>query len=655
MKSTKIVLTGLMGIIGCWISLLPAHCQTTTGTTTGTTAGTTAGATVYSDQLSMSLVPHTVANQYLAVTEAEAGTQGYALRAGGALNIDLKGKWTIVTTGGDPLIPSSANAPLTSSARDPQTRQLGGRSNYMVALIDAPATNATGGVIPGSNDLTSSDTVTSAGAAPAAPAGEHAIEFGKGGFNKILAPTIDSQFPVAHQNSRTVTSVWVDPGSKVAFICFLTLLRDAVRFQYSAYNQDTKQHTVGFKFVTTPYTSNYLSGGFQDDAGAEYGYVSLPGYGLQETEARYDRPNIPSQLFAYDALPNYVIGSRLIMSGLRDTVPPDHLIIADAGFATDASSIDYVFKYTPSQTVRDPISLGTSVLEYWDPRSLQPGQNATIVQYYGLAGASEDFNPPFITATEAPQALSYNIVNSTTTTGATSVQYGPNPFPIKGFVYNASAFHYDPNPLKMLQQIDTIPQQINSGSATLSLGPGIQFSGPDLATKPLGDIANQSEGSATWNISPIGAGAGLATYQLTGGGDPFGNKAILNSLAIPATPNGLFLSSGWQMVSFPFRFGAVSPASVLPILATGQGILVRWDPVGQKYHVFDPNVPDTFIQNIVAGAGYWLYVRPDALVFNPFALPSTATPLDLLVSDSGSVLPGSTGGTNTLGSGVSSA
>jgi hypothetical protein len=202
----------------------------------------------------------------------------------------------------------------------------------------------------------------------------------------------------------------------------------------------------------------------------------------------------------------------------------------------------------------------------------------------------------------------------------------------------------------MLSQGTSIPVTVNDATATLSLGSGLTIPTGQATTQSLGSLANQSEGQAIWSINPAGYGAGAATFQVSGGGNPAGTKAVLDTIQLPATPNGVYYSAGWQMVTFPFTYTGLEFQDLLPILTTGQGFLARWDPQDGTYHYFNVNNPDPYIETPAPGAAYWLYVNADAITSSPFTFPaSEATPLALQSDTSGTSGAGTStsGGTST--------
>ena len=680
MKSELKLALGGLGSAALLMTSILAVAQTATGTYTGL--------------LSTNYIPHTVANQYLAVAMGEIGTQTIVYRDGTTTNIDLKGKWSAVATGGDPDVLASSNQDLSLLGSDPGTGQIGGGSNMMVALVDAPLIAPTGRIpgyldrylhdgglgggnttVTGPNGTTTASTSTT-GTNTNCNSGntnnttnstnntnntnctnEHAVEFGQGGFLTPTTTTTNNtnntnnnnnnntgplspllaQYPTEHDTSKTVTSVWIDPMSDVAFVCFLTLLRDTVRVQYSAINEDIQSHTVGMLVQVQPnnINSRIVNDPVLSQTTNPNGDVYIPGQGLQGTEVRYDQPLVPNQILTYDALPNYNVYTRMILNGLKDIkAPPDHLILGSWLNVGDCCSDNYVYQYDPSQTIADPISWGFGADLYWDPQTLQPQQSRTVVTYYGLGGASEDFTLPYVQASEAPPALSYNQITNTTT-GNSMYTYGPDPFPIKGFIYNASGFSTNSNPATMLQNLEGFAVPIQAPTSTVALAPGLSLAGGQNVTQNLADIPNETDGVATWLAMPLPGAAGAEPFTVTGGGSPFGSKSVSNSIEVPALPSGVNFGSGWQMVTFPFTFSGLSFGDVLPVLNTGQAFLARWDPGDNTYHFYDPNVPDSFVQTVTPGQAYWLYVTPAAVALNPFSLPTIATPYPLSISNTG--------------------
>jgi hypothetical protein len=553
--------------------------------------------------------------------------------------IDVKSKWGVATTGGDPLNAQYSNQDLTLHAHETSSAALGADSNFMVVLIDGP-TAVSNSDMPGLGDTYMFEG-TAETQRTTALTNEHAVELGTSGYVYSATHTIQSEAPTVHQNARTITSVWDDSvtlpnklvASQVAVFSFLTLLRDTVRLQYTAYNQDTVSHTVGFRLQMAPNATN--------------GYVYLPGSGYQYSEAQFDKPNIPSTWFTYDNLPNagYKVGARMIMSGPADATSPDHLVIGNSATLLEANNNQYVYTPNATQTVTNGVS--PVFLEYWNPVVLAPGQSTTVVQYFGLTGAAENFGSPYVLATEGPQALSYKPGQIDPVTGAVTVPVlGPSPMTINGYVYNASGFLYNSNPLTMLQNIDSLPISMAGATATLALGTGMKLTGSQLTTQSLGSIANQSEAAGTWQVQATGLASGTVTYQMTGGGAPFGSKAVIGSVAIPPTPVSVPMTAGWQMVTLPFSFNNASLASIFTALQTGQAYLARWNPSNDSYDFAQVGSSDSFLQTVNPGAAYWIYLQPTALSASPFVLPASAT-VNLLTSATTNIVTGAGGATTT--------
>jgi hypothetical protein len=288
----------------------------------------------------------------------------------------------------------------------------------------------------------------------------------------------------------------------------------------------------------------------------------VPGLGSLITERAFLGSEVPPYWETVDSRTQPVVTARQILIG-QGATRPDRMIVGDWGTFPSVGTSASIWDYTP---ITDRPMTDHTVLVYWDPRTIQPGETRVITTYYGLANASEDFAFPYVLALQGPRALQYVAPGSQ----VGNVPAVGQPFTVTGYVYNLNT------------NVD-----LRNVGLFLFLQPGLALAAGESAQKNISVIGPRGEGQVSWQVVASGVPAGSIPYTLKASVEPTLAKQITNMINIPALPE-VGVAEGWQMIAVPFEGFEVTE---------DQGVLYHWDSLKTRYsRVVTPR----------PGDGYWL-------------------------------------------------
>lgn len=321
----------------------------------------------------------TLSNQYLQVTAGIAGEIDGAGPFGSTLA--LAGRWTIGTTGGDPLSLEDNNQSLLEGFPYPT-----GAYATILAMVR----------------------------------GEDGMELINVRYGD-LEEGAWVQVPFANQLENTITDAYALAEVPLLIERTITLLRDVVRVEFQVTNLSNMVAQVAF-------------GVYLDN---EYGAGALPipirggpfytaGDGSITYETGYSGQEIPSVIYGFNELPAYKIATQLMLRGGEITTPDEVYLMSEGrGFLN--------FWTAEPNPARSLLRESATML-LWNPRNI-PGGRATTkyVFYFGLANATTDFNPPGFVSLQGPFSVEYSKAD-----GERVGELLPDPITITGYIYNTS-------------------------------------------------------------------------------------------------------------------------------------------------------------------------------------------------------------------------
>lgn len=321
----------------------------------------------------------TLSNQYLQVTAGIAGEVEGAGPFGSTLA--LAGRWTVGTTGGDPLSLEDNNQSLLEGFPFP---------------TGAYATIA-------------------------------AMVMGEDGMELVLVRYGDLeegawvQVPFANQLENTITDAYILAEAPLLIERTITLLRDMVRVEFQITNLSTM-------------VSQAALGVYLDN---EYGSGALPipirggpfytaAQGTISNEIGYSGQDVPSVIYGFNELPAYKIATQLMLRGGEITTPDEVYLMGEGrGFNNF-----WLVEPNPARSLLRE----SATLLYWNSRSIPAGRTSSkYVFYFGLANATSDFNLPGIVSLQGPFSVEYSKDD-----GERVGELLPDPITITGYVYNTN-------------------------------------------------------------------------------------------------------------------------------------------------------------------------------------------------------------------------
>lgn len=287
-----------------------------------------------------------VANQYLQLVVGQSGTVGSAGPSGNK-SVDVSGRWTIGTTGGDINAPATKNIAIISGYPDPW-------GAYTIIKVDKTAS-----VVYGDQN--------------------------SGAW--LVVPSGDS-------TTNTTTSSYQLTAAPIVISRTMKIVRDVVRVEYDITNNDTVSHQIG---IATSMDAEYgLKTGLPVTGGPFYSLLT----GTINTESQLSGTDVPDVMYGLDNLPNYAVVTQTIMRG-QDATPPDKVVTAEA-----VRSFGDFWAFQPISG--KSILTDSALLLYWNQQVVSSGgQRSPIVFYFGLGQSVENYGFPGVLALETPFSLAY--------------------------------------------------------------------------------------------------------------------------------------------------------------------------------------------------------------------------------------------------------
>jgi len=250
------------------------------------------------------------------------------------------GRFSVITTGGDPSRPSSQKKHLIFGDTAPWT-------SYTTLRIDG--------------------TSFGFGGKTTRRAGQNA-KFG----DVTTPPTINTDDKTVTTTSRINDLV---VAQELGFVRGTsTRMQDTVGITYRITNQGQSPHQVGLRIMLDTMC------GSNDGAPVRAGNDAI-------TAASALRANsMPDYWQAFDNLSDPSVISQGTLRGGNTTVP-DKVVFADWGTLAD-EPWEPQLAANQSFTRKDEIDPDTSVAMFWNPVTIDPGQTRTFVTYYGIGGVT---------------------------------------------------------------------------------------------------------------------------------------------------------------------------------------------------------------------------------------------------------------------------
>jgi hypothetical protein len=526
----------------------------------------------------------------LPATDPSVQNQFLLLRAGTAGNA---GDFDIFTTSGDPDTPRDDNLLISAGAATIAKLRIltANDGTALTAPRDLPLIGGASPVVPGSDAGTSATTLFLILAA--APDADRA------GFTTIWQTTPPTN----------------NPAGGISIRQNVRLLRHVVQVSYEIQNNDNVSRTLGLSLSLDNSPNDHRLAA----PGPQVGGWVVPGFSPVLSERTFSISNLPSQVFAIGDINDPVRNTFHILRGIQATPPDLFQIVNDA--APLIAAVPGPFAYVTNSLVDARVNPMSNMV--WNPLIFTPGQKRTFTTYFGLPIASGDFSPPYVLAAQSPIQLQLRSGDDPLT-AQTEVNYvDPNPFTIRGFIFNTSQVTYSNINLTL-----TLP----SG---LELAPGESPVKVIPTARPLQDVGVE------WRVRVLDGVSGTLTYSITSstaGAIPKTTTRIVN---VPSLAQGILIQAGVQMMTFPYTFANADVASVLVDQNTGSlGPIqvARWNPILNRYEFY----PADF-SVIEPGRSYWIRVeRPFTLRLNGASPLSTTDPFLIPLKSNG-------GGWNMIG------
>ncbi|HIE51324.1 MAG TPA: hypothetical protein EYP85_06160 [Armatimonadetes bacterium] len=536
-----------------------------------------------------------VSNNYLQVRLQ----QHYFVRTSSGYDVFVGGRFTVDTMGGDPQTAADDNLPLLGDPIDPTA---GARfTSYAVIRIndvDYEVNSIFAQMNNPAQDLTVRD----------ATAGARDIDFAwriptnLQGINQVI------------DGRATGSNGGIPAGVREDILVEqkLQLVRDAVRIEFRLTNRTNQPADVGLRlFLDLTFGRNALDGQPFRVAGVDEPVV---------VETRFPdgiTSSIPEEWRTFDnalqpaAILYALLDGADVKTAPETAGPPDQLILGPFRFMNGVTW-DYVplLNRLPSEDVAYSIR--------WEPQTLGINESRRYITYFGLGGATSDFNRPYIFAVGSPFSLGLqrgDDPNTAQTEPAAHIYRTPNPFVIEAYADNIGALPLD------------------SVVFSISLPEGLELMPGQPRTQTVGAVPVDMEGKAQWQVRALPTQApGPQTFVVSVGGLGLASKSLERTIEIPALPQLPLpaLQRELDMISIPFTdtfsLDLQYLLGSLGTLGTGGAGVARWNPRENRYRFF----PEAFITTVQPGEGFWL-LNVD---LNSVTLPATnsALPLDQGVS-----------------------
>ncbi|MGC8843812.1 MAG: hypothetical protein ACP5QS_07715, partial [bacterium] len=339
----------------------------------------------------------------------------------------------------------------------------------------------------------------------------------------------------------------------------VTVVRDAIRVEYTVKNGDSQPHNIGFMQLLN----------VQVPVGnATRTVFWVPNVGRVDSEAVYSGLYVPTYVQAADDFPTSSVANVVATFGDWDATPPTTVLIANADSIAGASDVwDY-------QPVGISV-IGSAVLALkWQPTWVSPNSTCKFVFYYGVDWSTNMYYYPIGSAIYSPLTPS-------------------NSFTLTCYLYNAGNY------------------PISGAQATINLPNGLTLAQNDTSSKSFPTIlprasatAPDPEANLSWvvQISPDTVGHLPVEVDIN---VPGFNETIklIRYIDIPVGYKKN-ISAGVSMLSVPFAFADSTTDKVLSSLGMDLTRKVaRWSSKLNRY-LFYPD--DKEMGNIVPGRAFWI-------------------------------------------------
>ncbi len=484
----------------------------------------------------------------LPATDPAIQNQFLLLRAGTAGN---SGDFDIFTTTGDPDTLADNNIFISNAAFNVATLRI--------------LTNNAGGTL-----ATPTDVPLLGGASPVATGTGDTLYL-------LLSAARDADgagFTTLWQTQPPATN----PQGGISIKQNLRLLRNVVQITYEIQNNDLVSRTLGFALAL----HNAPNGSAA--APAEVDGWTTPGSPVIRTERTYTVSNMPGQIFALGDVTDPARLTVQLLKGQQAT-SPDKFQLATSFAALTAAT---PFAYVTDNRLQVRTAPATSLV--WNPVRFAPKEKRVYTTYLGLGFASGDWQPPYVLAAQSPSQLSVRVGDDPTTTNRVENNYiDPNPFTVKGFIYNTSQVTF------------------SNISMTITLPPGLELDSDETPVKVIPIARPLQDVNVEWRVRANGGASGTLTYAITASSGNAIPKTVTRVVNVPSLAQGIAIREGIQMVTFPYNFANADVAAVFVDEQTGTlGPIqvARWNPIRNLYEFY----PADF-STIEAGRSYWVRVE----------------------------------------------
>ena len=360
----------------------------------------------------------------------------------------------------------------------------------------------------------------------------------------------------------------------------VTVVRDAIRVEYSVQNGDIQAHNIGFMQILN----------LEVPVGnATNTLFYVPNLGIVDKERLISQLDVPSYVRASDDFTNPTALLRATI-GEWDATKPTNVIIANAGSIAGA---DDPWSY---QITGTSITTSAGLVLKWLPRWVQPGETRTFIFYLGVDWSTNDYTYPAGVAIYAPATLQ---------AGTTSVSL-------------------------LCDLYNPIDSTISGASATIELPAGLTLATGETQTKTFPDVLPRASATApdpqaelTWQINIASGVSGRLPLKVSVDIPGLPKRVLTRYIDIPVGFTRS-LPSGVLMFSAPYIFSDSHMEKVLSDLGDITNKVARWSPKDNKYLLY-PTDPQ--LATITAGLAYWLKVGTPTTVDVSKSQPQPPTPL----------------------------
>lgn len=412
------------------------------------------------------------------------------------------------------------------------------------------------------------------------------VQFGEGG-EFVTDPVQSSQESIiaVWETTDGLDNETISTNSSIAIRVEqrLTLLRDALKVQYTVQNNGRFNHRIGTRIL--------LQAEFPTSLTVTDSEIAVvPGHEPMRNQTIFPVSSVPGSFFAFDADPvtgQIASGAFRALGTLSgdNSVRPDELIFTDQ---TDVTTNPFDIPDNPFARIVNVVP----VCVYNDV-NYTPGQSRTFTVYFGLGDATSDYEPNPVVALESPREIALLQQDDPATTTIEEFYLDPQDIVVRAFVYNTS----------QLAIADT--------TATLILPEGLEFQTGEIASKKTGAIPAFSESTnLAWRVKVNGRVSGRLPLIVTTASSGASAKSVTRYIDVPPLPQD-FTTNGLRMVTFPYTFDDPDPAVAVIDRTTSSTLrplnLATYDTDIADYLYYERNGETTGdISALEAGVGYWL-------------------------------------------------